>query len=86
MEKLPKVGQTAFAEYVIDGKVKKLVNLGTVIKATNRSFTCEKDGLKTERNYSFGASNGLRLKGFEGEVAEPKPKQAARKKSATKKK
>ncbi len=62
---LPKKGQIAFAEYIVGGKVKKIVNLGTVTKATKKSFHCKtEDGKTVERFYSFGASTGLRLIGF----------------------
>lgn len=84
MDTLPKVGQKVIAEYVIDGKIRKVLNLGKVVKATTKSFICEKDGLKTERNYSFGASNGVRLKGFEDDSEEKGSEEKTEEKKTTK--
>jgi len=65
MNSLPKKGDIALADYVINGKVKKKLELGKVTKATKKSFFVEdKDGNKTERFYTYGASNGVRLTGF----------------------
>jgi len=66
LKTLPKKGQSVIADYVINGKVKKAMNLGVVTKASKKSFFCkDEDGNVTERFYTFGASNGVRLRGFQ---------------------
>ncbi len=62
---LPKKGQEAVAEYLVSGKVRRIVVLGIVTKATKKSFHCKNEEGKTvERQYTYGATNGLRLQGF----------------------
>lgn len=61
---LPKKGQIAIAEYLLTGKVQKQLELGVVTKVTKTYFEVEKDGVKTKRSYSYGVTNGIRLKCF----------------------
>ena len=75
---LPKKGQEAVAEYVIGGKVQKLVILGIVTKATKKSFHCKNEKNETiERLYTYGATNGLRLQGFRDVKKEESPSKEA---------
>ncbi len=71
MKKLfPKLGAIAVADYVIDGKVQKEVTLGKVTKVTKLHFFTESEsGEKIKRFYSYGVTNGLRLKEFKNEEA-----------------
>ena len=73
LKTLPKKGQVALAEYVINGKVRKKLELGVVTKATKKSFFCkDSEGKTIERFYTFGASNGVRLSGFKSVNKEEK--------------
>ena len=70
-----KKGDRALAEYVIDGRVKRQIDLGEVISINNskKTFKCrQKDGTEVVRHYTFGATNGIRLKGFKSPEEQPK--------------
>ena len=72
MKTTPTKGDKAVAENVISGKSKGRIDLGIVVKInkSKKTFTTEKDGVKVERNYTFGATNGVRLIGFKAPVKE----------------
>ena len=58
---VPKAGDIIKANYVVNGTVKRTVDLGTVQKADTKTFT---DGMGIKRQYNFDAVNGVRLVSF----------------------
>lgn len=58
---IPKKGDVINANYVVNGNVKRSVDLGTVQEANTKTFT---DGMGIKRLYNFDAVNGVRLVSF----------------------
>lgn len=58
---VPKAGDVIKANYVVNGNVKRAVDLGTVKEANTKTFT---DGMGIKRPYNFDATNGVRLVSF----------------------